>query len=114
MTTTEAGNNTCNLHLFCPKYDVDNPYYSPNHRLHALAGMVSTLIRNHSAELIKISGGHRSRLKNNCEAVLKLPLADETSIDEIERTLIELMDDSLVEFRISETDKGTSETEDVE
>lgn len=114
LTTKENDKETCSLLLFCPKYDVDNPYYSPNRRLHALTDMVGTLIKDFSAELIRISGGHRSPLTNNCEAVVKLPFPVQTTINEIEQMMKNLMDDSLVDFRIPDNERCTSATADVE
>jgi hypothetical protein len=104
--------NTCKIFLFCSKYETDNPYYSPNHRLHALTGIINTLVKDFSGKLVKISGGHRAPLKNNCEAVVELKLPDAMGVDNIEKLLNNMLLNSLVDYQIMDT--GECENADVE
>lgn len=95
----------CNIYLFCPKHVTDNPYYCSNLRLHKLTDVINTLIRDFSGRLLRISGGHRAPLKNNCEAVVEIPLTAKITIETLEPLLKNILKDNQINSRIIDTDE---------
>ena len=59
--------------LYCSKRAEDNPYYCDNGRLQMLLRAVSRIREEYDARILRIGGGHRTRLPHNCEAELCVP-----------------------------------------
>ena len=61
--------------LYCCKRSEDNPYYCDNGRLLSLLNVISKIREEYDARLLRIGGGHRTKLPHNCEAELSISSA---------------------------------------